>query len=391
MTSIDALSDSLVSRDISGNSASATAIISFSDQKTEILPEFLILRAMAGLVSRPGFTRSAIILFNKEIADPVEPPAKIVPALEAAFPAPGNNLFNTNDILKFTFNKPINQESFQKAFSILPTPNMSLANFKWNESGSEVSIENLTLQGATSYKIIIGKELTDLDGNKLEQSIEIGFSTRETAPPQLLEFFPDSATTLPVNGSLVFRFNEIIASESFKLNVEPEAILDFSFNDSLVTVSNKNTWKSNTSYQVILLQGLSDKLGNRTISNQVLNFTTSALVAPQIISFVPVSGSIDQKIRPSIEIHFDQPMNNSVVEAAISFNPTASPVFTWSGNILKIEFSQDLAYGNNYELTINNNAESATGVQLSNKYFFNFSTIGRPQILAESFFPTSDE
>ncbi|MFZ5950679.1 MAG: Ig-like domain-containing protein [Candidatus Rifleibacteriota bacterium] len=391
VASLDALSDNLISKELSGNTASATAKISFADQKTDILPEFLVLRAIAGSVSRPGFTRSTVILLKKDISKPVEPPAKAVPALEAAFPAPGSNLFSTNEILKFSFNKPINRESFQKAFSIFPSPDMSLVNFKWNESGSEISIENLILQGATAYKIIIGKELTDLEGNSLEQNIEIGFTTRETDPPQLLEFYPDSATTLPVNGSLVFRFSEIIASETFKLNLVPEANLDYSFNDNLVTVSNKNTWTSDTIYQVTLLQGLSDKLGNKTSSNQLLTFTTSALIAPRIVSFVPVSGSVDQKVRPSIEVHFDQIMNHSVVEAAISIQPSASMVFSWSDKVLKIEFNQDLEYGKKYEITINSNAESATGATLSNKYFFNFTTINRPQILVNSVLPSSGE
>ncbi len=397
--SIDALNDNFVSRELSGNTASTTVIISFEDQKTEILPEFIVLRAIAGSVSRPGFTRSAVILFSKDVTKPVEPPVeppdeppvKIVPALETAFPTPGSKLFDINDNLKFTFNKPIDRASFQKAFSIFPATDLSLVNFKWNESGSEVSIENMLLQGATNYRIVIGKSLVDLDGNKLKQNIEIEFSTRETDPPQLLDFFPDNATLLSVNGNLVFKFNENIASESFKLNVVPEANLEYSFNDNLVIVSNKNAWSNNTSYQVTLLQGLSDLLGNKTSSSQALNFTTSALIAPQIVSFVPVNDSVDQKVRPTIEFHFDQPMNNAVVESAISFKPAASPVYSWSEKVLKIEFNQDLEYGQNYEITISNDAESASGAKLSNKYFFKFTTISRPQILVESVFPMENE
>lgn len=393
------LNDSFVTNSISHNFASASFRLSFSKSKTATLPSVVMVSARAGRRNSLPFVNSIPINLSSQLKpadptdppDPPDPPPIIVPALVSSSPKPGSTMVLPASPVTLIFNKTIDQQSFNDSFKILPDPGFASAVKTWNASSTEVVISFPELNGATSYRMIIEAGMKAVDGTSLIQSIEINFSTRENQPPELVEFFPATGENLALNGQLQFKFDESIASSSFKISLIPAAEINLQFSGSVVTVIPTGNWLAATSYEVRLFQGLADVYGNATKTDSVFSFTTSSIEAPSIISFSPANGSSDLSTSPVLQISFDKSMNQNSLLSAITYsseNLGAKQAWNETGTVLTITFEQTLEYNHTYEVVISSSAESETGTKLAGKYFYSFTTLARPKILSAGVFPS---
>jgi len=82
----------------------------------------------------------------------------------------------------------------------------------------------------------------------------------------------------------------------------------------------------------------------------------TALLPPTLAEASPVSGS-EISLQPKIHLYFDQPMDKDSVEAALTFQPNLSPLFSWEDDAtLLLSFEQPLLPDTVFTLTIGSNA-----------------------------------
>jgi N-acetylneuraminic acid mutarotase len=391
---IDLFNDSPVENAISQNQASATIKIDFSQQQTITLPAKMVLSSE---ITGPGnltYINHAAVIFSTELkptepVDPQDPPALIVPALTFSSPFSGEKSVAVDRSIILEFNKAIDPVSFAEFFAIFPDPGLDEATLKWNEDGTIVTIDLPTLNGNTEYIIRLQPGIKGQDQTELAQSIDINFSTREDQAPVLVEFYPTSGAILSRNGQLQFIFDEEIASPTFKIEILPAVETSMTFNGNQVTVTPSDKWAAATSYQVRLLSGLSDLLGNQSTQDFSFNFSTDDVIAPTISAFDPANGTTMLSIDPLIQISFDQ-----LVAQAFTFSAAEIGAnFSWepSGKVLTLSFQKSLDFSTDYQIVIDTKAESATGIKLANKFFYHFSTIARPTIIQAQISPAANE
>lgn len=380
--------DSAVVKEITGNTASTSCSLSFKQKTPAMVPDFLVVKAQIIDKENHIFETNGSVIFSSEINPATD---LSTPALESSIPQSGDLSVSIQAPISFVFNKSMDAQSFINAFSITPEIGFSSANISWNASFTRVTVAPASpLQEKTNYQINLSTNLADKSGNKIRQGIEIYFLTSEASPPVVAEFYPPSGKLLPTNGSLQFTFSEKIATETFEISLTPQAATRIDFQGKHVQVSPVSLWQGNTSYQVTLKKGLKDLFGNATTSDSVFSFLTSNETAPQITAFLPTNCYDTASITTPIKVQFAEAMNTSLTESALSFSPNSPGVtYEWSTDFtgLTILFNGPLAYSTNYEIFVSDQAESALGKKLSNKYYYSFRTIGRPEVIFAELVP----
>jgi hypothetical protein len=102
------------------------------------------------------------------------PRDETAPVITGVFPEPNSTHVET-DVIRFRFNKYVDQQSFRRALFISPL--LDDIEIRWR--GREVEIRlHEPLLDQTTYSVTIGTDLRDLrEGNRLEESFTLAFST----------------------------------------------------------------------------------------------------------------------------------------------------------------------------------------------------------------------
>ena len=107
----------------------------------------------------------------------------------------------------------------------------------------------------------------------------------------------------------------------------------------------------------------------------------TALLPPTLAEASPVSGS-EISLQPKIHLYFDQPMDKDSVEAALTFQPNLSPLFSWEDDAtLLLSFEQPLLPDTVFTLTIGSNALAATGEPIPEPQTLTYRTAASLRVL----------
>lgn len=117
---------------------------------------------------------------------------------------------------------------------------------------------------------------------------------------------------------------------------------------------------------------LSEKTATQAATPQAQADTT----APSLISTNPANTETDIALNINISFVFSEAMNQSVTEAALSFNPAINCDFSWNtlGDILSCNPQSDLSSNTSYTVTLSSAAQDLAGNALSTGSSFSFST-----------------
>lgn len=97
---------------------------------------------------------------------------------------------------------------------------------------------------------------------------------------------------------------------------------------------------------------------------------------PSVVFMDPANGSMGIPPNTNISITFNQAMNESFTQTAISSSPTITGSFSWYPGEATVKWDPDgvLKFGTKYIVTITTNAKSKLGINLPNAYVFSFNT-----------------
>ncbi|GAI13774.1 unnamed protein product, partial [marine sediment metagenome] len=100
-----------------------------------------------------------------------------------------------------------------------------------------------------------------------------------------------------------------------------------------------------------------DKAGN-TFEGTAITFTYDT--TPPTVTAKSPTGS-DVAVASSITITFSEAMNQTSAQSAFSTSPSVSGSFSWDGNTLTFDPSDNLSYGTEYTVTVAGTAEDLAG------------------------------
>ncbi len=113
--------------------------------------------------------------------------------------------------------------------------------------------------------------------------------------------------------------------------------------------------------------------------------------APRLLFRAPETGET-QALDASIELVFDQPMNEDSVAEAFSISPPVKGALRWADNrTLVFTPAEPLARGASYRVSVAQNARNAEGTPLADPVAFNFQTVGHLLVSEVQPAPDSDD
>ena len=123
------------------------------------------------------FSLVAVLSCAKQAFPPGGPVDETPPEIVMTSPAPGATNVSSTDPLLFEFSEPMDDESVEENFFIVPIPG-DWPSFEWRQGGRVFVVRlNRELEPDVTYVISIGAKARDRNRNSLEESYMLTFST----------------------------------------------------------------------------------------------------------------------------------------------------------------------------------------------------------------------
>ena len=271
------------------------------------------------------------------------------------------------------------------------------------------SVEDPVISGTISYTVTIdGQDYTSyftMSGNNITGTVtledgqhNITVSVQDGAGNSdevSWSFVVDSSApsvvrTMPENNAFVsagdvnveIEFSEPMNTTSVEnaITITPNATIDsisWNTNHTVISFVLRNTI-AGEQYTIKIDGSASDVNGIPMGSD--FTFTFTAVEQPQVISTDPANNAKDVKIvdgKVTVSITFNNPMNRSSVEKAITVSPEAEiSDIAWSDDSRTITFKITAKEGTTYTITVKASAMDIYGSSLASDYTFKFITAG---------------
>jgi len=338
-----------------------------------------------------------------------------------------NSGTGSNALLEIRFSEPMNEVG--TAAEITISPNVS-GIISWIAPDTIRLIFTRSLAPNTQYSLTIGKNSSDLAGNKMTENFTTFFlSTSNGGYPGVISIFVPTGSSILCNsgtGALLDILSSVVDNAcTGNPQVSPVSVLfTESMNQSTAeggfsispNVSGRFTWPSadrleflpdnpfepGKRYEILISTNAEDSGGNKIQNSVQGSFVASGidLIPPDIncpscgASF-EINGDLDncgiipddivaQKngstistnvcAQSPIKIEFSEPMNTASVQNSISFSPNADYTTSWTGNTLTIRPLYSLNSDKTYVLQISASAKDISGNQLKNDITIGFRT-----------------
>ena len=203
----------------------------------------------------------------------------------------------------------------------------------------------------------------DTAGNNITKSYT--FTIDSTTPVITLNSPANNSAILP--GTII----------DFSVAEDNLDIVNYSINDganqTLDPPYNINTTGWADGIYIIVIDAV-DQLGHDSV--RAFSFTIDG-TRPTIVSTIPAHDSIEVTSNTTIQITFNEIMDTTSVENALSFDPFINvSSYNWlNDTILTITLSENLSYSTIYTILIGTNATDYLGNPLASQYSFSFTTL----------------
>ncbi|MEW6712826.1 MAG: Ig-like domain-containing protein, partial [Candidatus Riflebacteria bacterium] len=292
------------------------------------------------------------------------------------------------------FSRQMNKSVTENAFSLLSdTGNLIPGNFSWN--GSTLNFTPVSfLKPGGKFRVLVGSEAEDTNGNKLGQQFSSFFTVSLNAETFVTAFNPvDGSQAIPFDQILKVFFSGPIKKETFSFSIEPSVSGRFQTkwenNDREVSIHFESGFIGGTNYRLSISDNVLDIFERKIKSGSFVNFNTQTVLKPRILSTEPQAQSTGILPNSSLLVNFSEPMNRASAENSISLQPAAGLVFSWSNDdsTVKMDTSSLLSFNQKYFLLISSSALNLNGQNLVKDYQIEFVT--RAQTFVKSFTPAS--
>jgi len=195
----------------------------------------------------------------------------------------------------------------------------------------------------------------------------------------------DKDTNIPVTTNVHITFSEEMDEASteisFSLIEGTEEIYGvFSWHGETMFFEPIDHLLSNAIYEIIVRTGARDTAGNNMASDFNSSFMTGVepdWTPPSVDSISPADVSTDVPITTNISISFSEQMDTGSVQSAFTLSDGYSKVsgtFSWSGDTITFNPSDDLGYSTLYYMTVDTGARDTAGNNMASDFNSNFTT-----------------
>lgn len=226
-----------------------------------------------------------------------------------------------NPTLRYTFNFPIDSQTFCKAYSI--TPQIDSLSFTFLNNYKAVAITGSTLKDLTGYQIMIDTSLIATTGERMNVPYKHSFHvfTATGIKNYISSITPSDTTTYqPCSSEIQITFSTSMNKQSVEkhLSITPEILANYSWNGSRLTIEPLQLLKSNTLFTLTLDSGFT------TSNNQICQpfksfFKTNSL---QLISCTPVNDQINVAPETEIKLKFNTEIDTFSLLKNVNISPT---------------------------------------------------------------------
>lgn len=303
--------------------------------------------------------------------------------------------------VRVSFSKTMNKKSVEKAFSYEEDGNKIDGSFEWKRNNSEFTFHprKECLPGKT-YTFALPTSAEDENGNDLKDGLSHSFHLgNDTSRPTVIkeECSPAAGSNLglaQLREPIIIQFSEPM-DKQYPYNhfsiTEIEGTLEWldgnnnvidqfsSVSSSRLRFTPLTDYVKQKYYTVSIGTTFTDEAHNSLLEAYSFQFYVSnEFLEPAVVSAVTTSAvTLDTALpaNPGIEkddqytITFSRDMDRELTENAISIVPDVPKKFTWTSNTeLNVEFTENLAAGEKYTLTISDTAKDTLHNLLDRNY-----------------------
>jgi len=246
---------------------------------------------------------------------------------------------------------------------------------------------------ATTYTVTVSDDLRGSNGERLFQPYELQFNT--TGFLQVTEVLPAPGTA-DVAGDAVITVifsrpvvplgtTEDMAALPDPLNFTPSTAGRGEWiNTSIYTFTPDPAWAGGTTYNVTVDPTLVAVDGATLAGGSGWTFTTAS---PEVTGVIPEDAAGNVKLDESIQVTFNQPMDQASVENAFQLLPLGGAQipgeFEWADDAAGLRFTPDelLLLNTAYQVVIGDRAQGLAGGNLRTAVTTSLSTVPAPAII----------
>jgi hypothetical protein len=204
----------------------------------------------------------------------------VPPEVLATTPTSGATDVPMVTAVTLTFSEDVDPDSLPEALSWEPPV---LADIVWVDS-TEIITPRHPLTGGTVHNLTVGRSLTDVRGNPLEEPFILTFTTAgssDRTPPYLLSATPPAGSNLAPGGQVRLTWSEPMDRTSVEeaVWVSPMAMPTFSWSGSVLTVTLEGTELGRV-YTVNVDGTVEDLAGNTAMEPYALRYVAAPDPAP---------------------------------------------------------------------------------------------------------------
>ncbi len=290
----------------------------------------------------------------------IDPGNQGVPEVSGTNPADNETDVPASVNIEITFNKRMDTQSAEAAFSI--TPEVS-GSFAWTSIDSVLTFTpDAPLTPLTAYQVSMAADAMDDAGNSMAAPLSFTFTTRDYVPPVADVDGGVSGTVDQDNLSIIVGGTEVYGYRYRLDNGEWQEASDTSVPLNLTGLAD--------GAHTLEIQ-VRDSL-NGWVDTQPLSWTVMA--PPRIVSVSP-EGKMPTP--DAIMVDFSEAMDTQSVTAALQISPAVPGTISWEAGDTRLVYTPDprLNSGSNYTVTIGTDARDLAGNTLAESYSWSFTTL----------------
>ncbi len=307
---------------------------------------------------------------------------RVVSALQVTGTAPagGTSGIAVGQPVEIRFNNPVNPLTL--ALTVNPAPPAGFTN-TWSEGNTLLKlIPNADLLESQSYQVTVGKTTADTFGTSPGSDYTFNFTTGAVTPPTISSTQPVAGSyDVPVNQQIKILFSKAMdqgkTQAAITVNPATTPTITWENADTTMVIGLGDTLAYDTSYQITVGTGATDKSGLSLAQNYQLGFSTIARPAVLTSRCYPAAGTSGIPPQAVIKIEFSRAMNKDSAQSAFSLKQGSTAingVFSWSGNIMSFTPVANLAYNQTYQISVAATALDSLGNSLAAAVSWSFTT-----------------
>ncbi|NOG45501.1 MAG: T9SS type A sorting domain-containing protein [Calditrichaeota bacterium] len=314
------------------------------------------------------------------------------PLVYSTTPENSDSGLNTYSALYITFSRPMNTDSTEEAFSILPivkgVAEEVEGTFSWQESNQVLVFSpSAAFNPQTDYQVTVSTKAQSSSNINMIEPYQFSFSTADQ------HNYPKVTKTLPVQGDSITifeNFEVFFSQEMIREKVEQALLIEPLVEGSLSWTNNKHfiftpdSLSINTVYTITLQDSIALNEFSVGLENDyVFSFKTYNRSSLNILEWFPQQGDTSISTRTNFFFHFDGNLDVGTVVANLSLKDEDQNNLELDSyklgerngtSVLSFIAKEELGRKRKFTLTILPGIKDVDGLVLEDSLSFNFTT-----------------